>query len=65
MDSQVLIFRLVNDFEVLSCNGLLIEDIRRFSTLFNQLHYSNVKRECNKVAHNFVRYIVHILDFLL
>ena len=50
---------------MLSCNGLLIEDIRRCSTLFNQLRYYYVKRECNKVAHNFVRYIVHILDFLL
>lgn len=35
VDSQVLIFRLVNDSEVLPCNGLLIEDIRRCSTLFN------------------------------
>lgn len=45
MDSQVLIFRLVNDSEVLPCNGLLIEDIRRCSTLFNQLHYSRACKE--------------------
>ena len=55
----------MNDFEELSCNGLLIEDIRRCSTLFNQLRYSHVKRECNKVAHNFIRYAMHISDFLL
>ena len=50
---------------MLSCNGLLIEDIRRCSTLFNQLRYYYVKRECNKVAYNLIRYVVHISDFLL
>lgn len=46
----------------LSWKGLLIEDVRR-SSLFNQLHYSYVKSEGNKVAHSLVMYDVHISDF--
>lgn len=57
--------RLVNDNTVLSCNGLLIEDNRRCSTLFNQLSYSHIKRKCNKVAHSLARYVAHISDFLV
>ena len=36
-----------------------------FFFFFNQLHYSQVKRKGNKVAHNLVRYDVHILDFIV
>ena len=57
--------RLVNDTTVLSCSGLLIEDIRRCSTLFNQLCYFHVKRKCNKVIHSLARYAVHISNFLV
>ena len=48
--------------EVLSRNGMLIEDIRRSSSLFPQVHYSHVDREDKKVAHSLARYAMHILD---
>ena len=35
-----------------SFDGLLIDDVRCNVRFFDQLHYSHVKRESNKVAHN-------------
>ena len=32
---------LINDCEVLSTSGLLIADVRSFSSFFNELHYSH------------------------
>ena len=49
--SQVLVNALCNDTTFMSSNGLLIEVIRLHARLFNQLHYSHVKRKDNKVAH--------------
>ena len=46
--------------EILTPDGLLIEDICLRSMLFTQLHYSHIKREGNKVAHNIARYTLHI-----
>ena len=48
---------------MLSYNGVLVNDVRRCSSFFNQLRHSHVKREGNKVAHNLTRYAVHILVF--
>ena len=64
-DSQVLMPRLINDTEVMSYNALLIEDVQRCSRSFNQLCYSHVKRECNKITHSLARYVVHIPDFIM
>ena len=62
-DSLVLANALINDSPYLSSDGLLIEDIRFQASSFNQLLYSHVKREDNKVAHNFARHTICILDF--
>ena len=32
---------------------------------FNQLRYSQVKREVNKVVHSLAKYAVHISDFIV
>ena len=32
---------------------------------FNQLRYSQVKREVNKVVHSLAKYVVHISDFIV
>ena len=62
-DSQVLANALRNNNPYLSSNGLLMEDIRYNASLFNQLLYSNVKREDNKVANNLARHSICIYDF--
>ena len=64
-DSQVLMPRLINDTEVMSYNALLIEDVQRCSRSFNQLCYSHVTREDNKITHRLTRYVVHIPDFIM
>ena len=44
-DSQVLMTRLINDSEVLSTNGLLIADVRHFSSFYNELRYFHILKE--------------------
>ena len=64
-DSQVLVNALCNDTIFLSSNGLLIEDIRLNARFFNQLHYSHIKRESNKVAYNLARHVLCISNFVV
>ena len=54
---------LRNNSQYLSSFGLLIEDIICNASLFNQLFYSHVKREGNKVVHNLARHSISIFDF--
>ena len=64
-DSQVLIQYLQSGVEFLSPYGLLLEDVRLVANSFNQLRYSQVKRESNKVAHNLTRFATNVADFLV
>ena len=64
-DLQVLMPGLINDTEVMSYNALLIEDVQRCTRSFNQLCYSHVTREDNKITHRLTRYVVHIPDFIM
>ncbi|XP_075665671.1 uncharacterized protein LOC142635397 [Castanea sativa] len=64
-DSQILIKRLVESVEVLSYSGALLNDVRRCSSFYNQLCYSHVKREGNKVAHSLAKYAKHISDYVV
>ena len=64
-DSLVLVNALCNDTTLLSSNGLLIEAIRLQARFFNQLHYSYVKREGNKVTHKLARHALCISDFIV
>ena len=64
-DSQVLSNALRHNSPYLFPLGLLIDDIRCNASLFNQLLYSHVKREGNKVAHSLARYSIYISDFLV
>ena len=50
---------------MLSYYGSLLDDVHRCSCFFNELRYSHVKREGNKVAHNLARYVSCILDFVM
>ena len=62
-DSQVLSNALRHNSPYLSPLGLLIDDIKCNASFFNQLLYSHVKREGNKVAHSLARYSICIFDF--
>lgn len=62
-DLLVLATTLINKSTYLSTNGLLMEDIRFSASFFNQLLYSHVKKESNKVAHKLVRHAPYISDF--
>ena len=62
---MVLATALIKNSTYLSIDGLLMEDIRFNASFFNQLLYSNVKREGNKVAHKLARHAFCILDFLV
>ena len=48
---------------ILTSDGLSIEDVHLCSRFFNQLHYSHVKREGNKITHILMRYGLHISNF--
>ena len=64
-DSLVLVTALIKNSTYLSTDGLLMDDIRFNATFFNQLLYSHVKRESNKVAHKLARHAFCISDFLV
>ena len=61
-DCQVLIKALKEDGIFLCTDSLFIEDARFYARLFNELRYSHVKREGNKVAHSLTQYTLGILD---
>ena len=61
-DCQVLIKALKEDGIFLCTDSLFIEDAPFYARLFNELRYSHVKREGNKVAHSLTQYILGILD---
>ena len=60
-DSKMLMKALVCDDVSMASHGSLIEDMKVFF-FFVQLHYSYVKRECNKVAHCLTRYAIIVSD---
>ena len=64
-DCQVLTNALIEDKSFLSTVGVIIDDICFEASCYNQLRYSLVKREGNKVAHSLVRYAIEILDFVV
>ena len=49
----------------MSSFGSLIVDAKFGSSSFNQLRYFHIKRECNKVAHNLVRYATNVLNYVV
>ncbi|KAL0000463.1 hypothetical protein SO802_014244 [Lithocarpus litseifolius] len=59
-DSKVVMTVLQQGREILTPDGLLIEDIRLSSTLFTQLHCSHNNRESNKVAYSLAKYTLHV-----
>ena len=64
-DPQVLSNALRNNSTYLSSFGLLIEDIKCNASLFNQLLYSQVKRQGNMIVHNLARHSISISEFLV
>ena len=64
-DSMAVILGLREDGMVLVPYELLLEDVRILSQQFDELRYSNTKREDNSLAHSLARYVVGILDFLV
>ena len=45
--------------------GLVMDDIQYDANLFDQLRYSHVRREVNKVAHSLVRHALEITNFVV
>ena len=56
---------LQHEKEILTSDGLLIDDIHLCSRLFIELRYSHTRREGNKVAQGLPRYALHISDFFV
>ena len=55
-----------NEIEtMLSYYGSLLDDVHRCSCFFNQLRYSHVKREGNRVANSLAKYAAHISDLVV
>ena len=63
INSHVIVKALRDDTEFLFAVGLVSDDIRHNASFFNELHYSNVKREANNVAHKLARHTIYVLDF--
>ena len=57
-DSLVLVKALHDDIEFLLAVGLVLNEIRSMVNLFNELHYSHVKRESNIVAHKLAHHAI-------
>ena len=64
-NGMVLASALLKNSTYLSMDGLLLDDIRFYASFFNQLLYSHVKREGNKVAHKLAKHALCISDFLV
>ena len=62
-NSMVLATALIKNSTYLSMDGLSMDDIRFNARFFNQLLYSHVKREGNKVVHKLARHPFCISDF--
>ena len=60
---MVLATALIKNITYLSMDGLLMDDIRFNASFFNQLLYSHVKRDGNKVAHKLAKHALCISDF--
>ena len=56
---------LMNDSDKLNPYGLLIEDVKLYPRLFNQLHYAHTKKEGNKVVNNLARFAINVQDFIV
>ena len=57
-DSLVLVKALHDDIEFLLAVGLVLNEIRSMVNLFNELHYSHVKREGNIIAHKLAHHVI-------
>ena len=64
-DSLVLVSAMIKNSTYLSTDGLLLDDIRFYTSFFNQLLYSHVKREGNKIAHKLAKHALCISNFLV
>lgn len=60
-NSKVIMKALIEEEISLSSYGLLIADAKLCSNVSNQLHYSHVRKEGNKVAHNLARYAITVI----
>ena len=64
-DSRILVSALIENHTYLSTDGLLLDDIRFYTSFFNQLLYSHVKREGNKTVHKLAKHALCISNFLV
>ena len=65
LDSLVLVLVVIKNSTYLSTDGLLLDDIRFYTSFFNQLLYSHVKREGNKTVHKLAKHALCISNFLV
>ena len=64
-DSKAVVTVLQKGIEILTHDGLLVEDIRFSLRHFTKSHYSQIKREGNMVAHSLARYALHVSDVVV
>ncbi|XP_075675266.1 uncharacterized protein LOC142644567 [Castanea sativa] len=64
-DSWLVHHALTSSEQSLSPFGLLVEDVKLFSTRFHTLLYSHTKREVNKVAHGLARHAIYVSDYVV
>ena len=64
-DCQVVTNALIEDESSLSTVGVIIDDICFEASCYNQLRYSHIKREGNKIAHSLARYAIEISNFVV
>ena len=64
-NSELIIKALTDEDPLCRSFGSLIVDAKFCSSSFNQLRYFHIKRECNKVAHNLVKYAINVLNYVV
>ena len=64
-DSEMVIMELGDHASSTASYANLLNDANFISRYFSQLHYPHIRRECNNVAYDLVRYINNISNFLI
>ena len=63
-DSELIMNSLKAGGETIASMEPLIQDAIIFSSLYTKFLYSHYKRDGNKLAHNLVRYSIHVPDYV-
>ena len=64
-DSMEVIQALIQTESTLSSIGPSIDDSKALAADFDQLQYSHVRGECNRIAHSLTRYVIDMTYFIV